>query len=73
MREIARAVYNYFNMDDPYLGELPGGSNQIDSDDPFSENQESEEASVEAEDSESGQETLDGESEETLQLSDGGA
>ena len=37
LREIARAAFNYFNMDDPYLGEVILEREQIDPNDPFSE------------------------------------
>lgn len=37
LREIARATYNYFNMDDPYLGNPLADRELIDPDNPFSE------------------------------------
>jgi beta-lactamase class A len=37
LREIARAVYNYFNMADPYLGNPLADRGVIDTSDPFSE------------------------------------
>lgn len=40
LREIARTVYNYFNMDEPYLLNDIDRRPQIDPDNPFSENQE---------------------------------
>ncbi|MFZ0544731.1 MAG: serine hydrolase [Candidatus Promineifilaceae bacterium] len=39
LREIARATYNYFNLDDPYLGDVNATRVEIDPIDPFSENQ----------------------------------
>ncbi|MCI0394496.1 MAG: class A beta-lactamase-related serine hydrolase [Chloroflexi bacterium] len=44
LREIARAVYNYFNFDDPYLGDALVDQGLIDPNDPFSESQEAETA-----------------------------
>jgi beta-lactamase class A len=35
LREIARLAYNYFNMDDPYLGEAIFERERFDPDDPF--------------------------------------
>lgn len=40
LREIARASYNYFNMDEPYLGNPLADRELIDPDNPFSETQE---------------------------------
>jgi beta-lactamase class A len=37
LREIARATYNYFNMEEPYLGNPLGDREQIDPNNPFSE------------------------------------
>jgi beta-lactamase class A len=37
LREIARATYNYFNMDDPYYGNPLADVEAIDPDNPFSE------------------------------------
>ena len=37
LREIARAAYNYFNMDDPYFGNPLADVEAIDPDNPFSE------------------------------------
>jgi beta-lactamase class A len=49
LREIARATYNYFNLDNPYLGDVNASRIEIDPNDPFSENTEtaSEETAVE--------------------------
>jgi hypothetical protein len=47
LREIARATYNYFNMDDPYLSDILAERGLIDLEDPFSEFQEGEEDSSE--------------------------
>ena len=44
LREIARATYNYFNMDDPYLSDVLAERGLIDPEDPFSEFQEEGEA-----------------------------
>ena len=43
LREISRATYNYFNMDDPYLSDILAERGLIDLEDPFSEFQEGEE------------------------------
>ena len=37
LREIARATYNYFNMDEPYLGNPLADADSIDPNNPFSE------------------------------------
>jgi beta-lactamase class A len=37
LREIARAAYNYFNMDDPYYGDPLADLEEIDPNNPFSE------------------------------------
>ncbi|MFN2187789.1 MAG: serine hydrolase [Candidatus Promineifilaceae bacterium] len=37
LREIARATYNYFNMDDPYLPAAVAAREEINASDPFSE------------------------------------
>ncbi|MGW8319210.1 MAG: serine hydrolase [Candidatus Promineifilaceae bacterium] len=37
LREIARAAYNYFNMDEPYLGDRLAAGDSFDPNDPFSE------------------------------------
>ncbi len=47
LREIARASYNYFNLDDPYMGDVNEVRTAIDPDDPFEENSEAEGATVE--------------------------
>ncbi|GMQ78979.1 MAG: serine hydrolase [Anaerolineae bacterium] len=39
LREIARAAYNYFNVDEPYLSDAMADRGFIDPEDPFSENQ----------------------------------
>ncbi|MDX1614710.1 MAG: serine hydrolase [Candidatus Promineifilaceae bacterium] len=39
LREIARATYNYFNMDEPYLGDPLADRETIDTSDPFGEQQ----------------------------------
>jgi hypothetical protein len=44
LREIARATYNYFNLDAPYLGNVNETRTVIDPNDPFSENLEQETA-----------------------------
>ena len=38
LREIARAAYNYFNMDEPYIIDITDSRDQIDPNNPFSEN-----------------------------------
>jgi hypothetical protein len=40
LREIARATYNYFNLDAPYMGDVNEDRTVIDPTDPFSENTE---------------------------------
>jgi hypothetical protein len=45
LREIARAAYNYFNMDDPYYGNPLADVEAIDPNNPFSEQPESADAS----------------------------
>ena len=47
LREIARATYNYFNMEDPYLGNPSAESELIDPSNPFSETLELPEAEIE--------------------------
>jgi hypothetical protein len=37
LREIARATYNYFNLDQPYMGNVNEERTVIDPDDPFAE------------------------------------
>jgi len=54
LREIARASYNYFNMDDPYLPNDINSRGEIDSGDPFSE-QHGEDVTAPAPTSESGE------------------
>jgi beta-lactamase class A len=54
LREIARASYNYFNMDDPYLPSDINGQGEIDASDPFSE-QHGEDATPPTPDAESGE------------------
>ena len=39
LREIARAAYNYFNIDEPYLSDALADRGFIDPEDPFSEGQ----------------------------------
>ncbi len=38
LREIARAAYNYFNMDEPYIIDITDSRDQIEPNNPFSEN-----------------------------------
>jgi beta-lactamase class A len=53
LREIARAAYNYFNMDAPYLGDpLLERDIPLDPDDPFGENQGPEEPAAEPDEQE---------------------
>lgn len=61
LREIARATYNYFNMEEPYLGNPLGDRAEIDPDDPFSEIDEQQDSDLGAD--ESSPETQEGETE----------
>jgi hypothetical protein len=63
LREIARAAYNYFNVDEPYLSDAMADRGFIDTEDPFSESQDADESepdivgddnAVEIEDGETG-------------------
>jgi beta-lactamase class A len=47
LREIARAAYNYFNLDDPFLGDVNELREEIDPNDPFGENAAAEAAATE--------------------------
>ena len=47
LREIARAAYNYFNMDEPYLSDQLANRGLIDPENPFSEFREDEETGLE--------------------------
>jgi beta-lactamase class A len=64
LREIARAAYNYFNVDEPYLSDAMADRGFIDTEDPFSESQDADESepdivgddnAVEIEDGETGE------------------
>ena len=44
LREIARAAYNYFNVDEPYLSDALADRGFVDLEDPFSESQNSRES-----------------------------
>jgi hypothetical protein len=57
LREIARAVYNYFNMDEPYFGNPLADAELIDPNNPFSERQEPQEPDGEGEQVEDGNES----------------
>jgi beta-lactamase class A len=46
LREIARATYNYFNMDEPYIIDVADSREQIDSNNPFSENLDSDQSVI---------------------------
>jgi hypothetical protein len=65
LREIARATYNYFNLDDPYLGDVNADRLVIDPNDPFAENQGETVEETAAEETpaagESGEQTAEGE------------
>jgi beta-lactamase class A len=68
LREIARATYNYFNLDDPYLGDVNADRLVIDPNDPFAENQGETVEETAAEETpaagESGEQTAEGETDE---------
>lgn len=66
LREISRAVYNYYNLDDPYLGNALFEEERFEEDDPFFNNGGSEEATADTEETAEDEETLEsGTTEET--------